>query len=85
MEASSEIILKFGGKTKKNKEKNTPKKPPQKALKQQKTKLSGCLKTSKGVMGTKRQEFTTLRAFRVPLMVLGFGSAFVCLPRLVYF
>lgn len=85
MEASSEIRLKFGGKNPKNKQKTTSKKPQQKTLKQQKIKLSSCLKTTKGVMGTKRQDFTTFIAFRVPLMVLGFGSAFVCLPRPIYF
>lgn len=50
VEASSEIILRFRGKTPKNKQKNTPKKPQQKPLKQQKIKLNSCLKTTKGVL-----------------------------------
>lgn len=78
VEASSEIILRFRGKTPKNKQKKPPQKTPTKTPKTTKNQTEQLPKDNQRSIGTKRQEFTTLTAFRVPLIVLGFDSAFAC-------
>lgn len=85
MEVSSEIILKFGGKNPKNKQKNTSKKPQQKTLNQQKNRTEQLPEDNRRNNGNQETGIHHVHSFRVPLMVLGFGSVFVWLPRPIYF